>query len=108
MCSSLGFAEMIASRFNQYSEPAGKVSEFAPRAGQVVGSPGLAIIGFGVAFMSVPILSVALSQLRVVNDQQVLSVILLGGLGKIEGAGQDKVAVKDHDFVVSNGVGGVD
>ena len=44
----------------------------------------------------------------IADHQQVLGVALIGGFGEIERAGERGLAVDDHDFVVSDGVLGVD
>jgi hypothetical protein len=54
------------------------------------------------------ILLVRLDQLGCVFDhQQVLRVLLFSGFGEIEGAGDDRGPVDHHDFVVGDGVLGV-
>src|SRR6266480_4092637 len=40
----------------------------------------------------------------ILDDQEILRVALLGGLGEVEGAGEHSRAVEDHDLVVGDGV----
>ena len=57
--------------------------------------------------MDLPILKVAGSQCLVVVDHEIFRVVLLRGLGEIEGAGNNKLFVNDHDFVMSDRVLGI-
>ena len=58
--------------------------------------------------MRLPVLIVFHRQHLVVDHEQVLGVVFLGGFCEIERAGDDGFAVDDDDFVVGNRVLGVD
>ncbi len=58
--------------------------------------------------MGLPVRRVLRRQVRRADHQQILGVVLLGVLGKVEAAGDDRRPVDDHDLVVRDGVLGVD
>ena len=63
----------------------------------------------GVAFVDVKILTIAPSQIGLTFEhEQVFRVFLLGLVREVETAGQDLMAIDDDDFVVSDGMLGVD
>ena len=51
-----------------------------------------------------PILRISFSQFPIMDHKQVLRIVLLGGLGKVERPGDDPLPVNDHDFALNNGV----
>lgn len=55
-----------------------------------------------------PVIPIELRQPLVLHDQYVLRVAFLGGFGEVETAGDDRIAVDHHYFVVGDGVGGID
>lgn len=57
--------------------------------------------------MVLPILRVLLSQFLVMDDKEILSIILLGGFGEIEAAGNHRLAVNHHHLGMRNCVGSV-
>ena len=54
--------------------------------------------------MLLPIPRVPLSQLLIVNHKQILRIIFLCRLGKIEAAGNHCLSIDDHDLVMGNGM----
>ena len=58
--------------------------------------------------MVFPVSDVLCGESGVADDEKVFGVIFLGGFGEVEGAGQNDCGIDDHDFVVSDGVFGVD
>ena len=63
----------------------------------------LRMIGVGL-----PVGRVLLGQRRVLYHEQVLRVVLFGGLREVKGSRQDGRLVDHHDLVVGNRVGGID
>jgi hypothetical protein len=55
--------------------------------------------------MLVPVVDIGLGQVFRSNDQQVLGVLLLSPLCKIEGPSYNCLPINDHNLVVGNGVG---
>jgi len=58
----------------------------------------------GVFAVALPVFEVGFGQLLRADDQEVLRVLLLGGLCEIERAGDDDRTVDEDDLVVGNGV----
>ncbi len=62
-------------------------------------------IGHRMSQVLLKVLPVSLDEVgHVVQDQEVLSIIMLRRPGEIEGPGDQHVIVDNHDFVVGNGV----
>src|ERR1051326_258825 len=60
-------------------------------------------------FVRQEVLAVRLDQFRMpLNDQQILRVLVLGLVGEVVAAGDERALVDDDDLVMSNGVAGVD
>ena len=58
---------------------------------------------FRMAQVVLEVLAIGFVQFRAVaKDQQILGVAVFGGGGEIEAAGDDRAAVDQHDFVVSD------
>lgn len=55
-------------------------------------------------FMLMPVGIVAISEDLVSNHEEVFRVALLGGLREVEGAGDDRLSVDDHDLVVCDSI----
>lgn len=58
--------------------------------------------------MERPISQVLLCQGAIPDHQQVLRITVLGRLGEVERAGDDRNAVNNHHFIVGNSVRGID
>jgi hypothetical protein len=57
--------------------------------------------------MDPPVLGVLRRQRLVPNDQHILSVLLLGGLGEIETPRDDGFPIDNHHLIMRNGVRGI-
>ena len=55
-----------------------------------------------------PVLSVERGNAGIADDEKVLGVVILRGLGKIKAAGYDLAAVDDHHLVMGDGMHFVD
>jgi hypothetical protein len=58
--------------------------------------------------MFLPVGGVLPGERRIANGEEVFRILLLGRLGEIEAPDKDRVAIDNHNLVVSNGVLGVD
>ena len=58
--------------------------------------------------MRLPVLRVLCRQSGIPNDQEVLGILLLGGLREVEASREDGFAVDDHHLVVRDRMLGVD
>ncbi len=58
--------------------------------------------------MECPVGQVLLCQSAIPDHQQILRITVLGRLGEVERASDDRNAVYDHDLVVGDSVFGID
>lgn len=65
-----------------------------------LGGPLAARVGLGVRLVLVPVLEVTCRELRVTDDEEVLGVLLLRGLGEIKRARDHGGVVDDDDLIV--------
>ena len=57
--------------------------------------------------MDLPILNILRSQSLIPDHQQVLRILFLCRLGEIEAPGDHNLPINDQDFIMGDGVGGV-
>src|SRR5262249_32132642 len=69
---------------NQYPRAQEKVSEILPGADRPTLWALPSLIRLGVTLMSLPVLGILFGQDRIVNEQKVLRIVLLGSLGVVE------------------------
>lgn len=58
--------------------------------------------GFGYFLSLLPIFEVGCCEGVVTDGEHIFGVVVLGGFGKVEGAGFDGIVIDDDDFVVSD------
>jgi hypothetical protein len=88
---------------HQYSRASAEHRGVSPPAPPSLPHPS-AHIRLTMLRMDLPVLAILIRQCLVPDDQHILRVLFLGGLGEIERPGDDELLIYDHDLVVGDGM----